>query len=133
MIYLSKIELLLLNKILIRSTGGFYIKAQSNLKNPNSLEWLIKAVKEKHFDVKRYRSVNQIAAAYCFYIINDHIFNDGNKRTGTLAALIFLKKNGYSLKNNITEKDIEKLAVNVQKKDWNIQKLTQWFEKGTKR
>lgn len=32
----------------------------------------------------------EIAAAYLFHIVNNHPFVDGNKRTGTAAALIFL-------------------------------------------
>ncbi len=34
-----------------------------------------------------------MAAAYCFHIIKNHPFVDGNKRTGILAALTFLSDN----------------------------------------
>jgi len=36
-----------------------------------------------------------MAAAYFFHIVNNHPFVDGNKRTGTVAALTFLDLNGY--------------------------------------
>jgi death-on-curing protein len=35
-----------------------------------------------------------LAAAYMFYIIKNHVFNDGNKRTGLVTAITFLQWNG---------------------------------------
>lgn len=39
----------------------------------------------------------EMAAAYLFHIVMNHPFIDGNKRTGTHAALVFLADNGYSV------------------------------------
>jgi len=44
-----------------------------------------------------YVDVFEMAAAYLFNIVKDHPFVDGNKRTGLLAAYVFLKLNGYRL------------------------------------
>jgi len=131
MIYLSRKEIILLDKILISSSGGHYIDFNSNLLNPNSLDWLVKAVKEEYFGTKKYRNVFEVASAYCFFIINDHIFNDGNKRTGTEAALFFLEKNGYLLKEKISHKEIEHLALSVENKKLDLKKLSNWFKKNT--
>jgi death on curing protein len=38
-----------------------------------------------------------LAAAYCAGIIKNHPFIDGNKRTGLLAAFVFLGLNGITL------------------------------------
>ena len=38
-----------------------------------------------------------IAAAYAWGIVRNHPFHDGNKRTGLLAAELFLALNGYRL------------------------------------
>jgi death on curing protein len=38
-----------------------------------------------------------MAAAYLFHIVSNHPFVDGNKRTGMLAAVVFLDVNGISL------------------------------------
>jgi death-on-curing protein len=43
------------------------------------------------------REVHYLAAVYCFHIIKNHAFNDGNKRAGLLTALTFLSKNGLIL------------------------------------
>ena len=39
--------------------------------------------------------VFDLAAAYAFGIVNNHPFIDGNKRTGFLAAYVFLDINGW--------------------------------------
>jgi death-on-curing protein len=39
--------------------------------------------------------VYEMAAAYLFHLVKNHPFLDGNKRVGTVAALIFLALNGY--------------------------------------
>lgn len=38
-----------------------------------------------------------IAAAYAFHIAESQAFNDGNKRTGTAAAFMFLTLNGVNV------------------------------------
>ena len=42
-------------------------------------------------------SVFDLAAAYAFGIMRNHPFVDGNKRTGFLAAYVFLDLNGWEL------------------------------------
>lgn len=39
----------------------------------------------------------EMAAAYLYHIVQNHPFIDGNKRTGTMAAFVFLKVNGLTL------------------------------------
>lgn len=39
----------------------------------------------------------EMAAAYLFHIVQNHPFNDGNKRTGAVTALLFLDFNGIEV------------------------------------
>lgn len=39
----------------------------------------------------------EMAAAYLFHIVQNHPFVDGNKRTGTAAALVFLDLHGIEI------------------------------------
>ena len=41
-----------------------------------------------------------MAAAYLFHIVKNHAFVDGNKRTGLLAALVFLDINGVAINHS---------------------------------
>ena len=41
--------------------------------------------------------VYEMAAAYLFHIVQNHPFVDGNKRTGVVAAMVFLDFNGVKI------------------------------------
>ncbi|HWV80195.1 MAG TPA: type II toxin-antitoxin system death-on-curing family toxin [Hyphomicrobiaceae bacterium] len=41
--------------------------------------------------------IYRLAAAYAFGIVRNHPFVDGNKRTGFLAAYVFLRMNDHNL------------------------------------
>src|SRR5215831_10679672 len=49
----------------------------------------IQAVKNSY-----YETLEELAAAYAVYIVQGHVFLDGNKRTGAAAMLTFLVANG---------------------------------------
>lgn len=52
---------------------------------------------EKKVDIPR------LAAAYAYGIIQNHPFNDGNKRAGFIAAVLFLELNGFRFTGNDSE------------------------------
>lgn len=39
--------------------------------------------------------IYEMAAAYLYHLLQNHPFVDGNKRVGSVAALVFLALNGY--------------------------------------
>jgi death-on-curing protein len=53
----------------------------------------------------------EMAAAYLFHIVRNHPFTDGNKRTGTVAALVFLMLNGIEVRAE--EDEFEQLVRRV--------------------
>lgn len=53
----------------------------------------------------------EMAAAYLFHIAKNHPFNDGNKRVGIAAALVFLLLNGYEL--DAPEDDVAEMVIAV--------------------
>lgn len=54
-------------------------------------------MRPQHLATYENPSIFDLAAAYAFGIIKNHPFVDGNKRTGFLAAYIFLALNGWEL------------------------------------
>ena len=52
-----------------------------------------------------------MAAAYFFYIVQNHPFIDGNKRTGAAVAIVFLKMNGLHFR--IDNAEFVDLALEV--------------------
>ena len=55
----------------------------------------------------------EMAAAYMFHIIQNHPFADGNKRTGAVAALVFLALN--NIETDMTEDIFERFVRAVAK------------------
>lgn len=55
--------------------------------------------------------IYEMAAAYLFHIVRDHPFIDGNKRTGAVAAVVFLIINGIEL--NASEGSFEKIILSA--------------------
>jgi len=58
-----------------------------------------------------YADLIEIAAAYLFYLCQNHPFVDGNKRTAMMAAIVFLRLNGISPAPD--SEQWEKLMVDV--------------------
>jgi len=50
----------------------------------------------------------EMAAAYLFHIIRNHPFLDGNKRTGLVAAVVFLALNGVDI--DVGERGVERIV-----------------------
>jgi death-on-curing protein len=72
----------------------------------------------------------KVAGALCFYLIKNHSFTDGNKRTAVLTALTFLNQNGLDLKYPKTGKTsfaevVDSCAAGKVSQD----ELKDWFEK----
>jgi death-on-curing protein len=55
--------------------------------------------------------IHEMAAAYLFHIVRNHPFNDGNKRTGAVAALVFLLLNGFDF--DALEDDFAEMVLDV--------------------
>jgi death on curing protein len=57
----------------------------------------------------------ELASAYASGIVRNHPFVDGNKRTGFLAAFIFLRVNGYLLQAAEAEAGVMTLGLPAAK------------------
>lgn len=71
------------------------------------------------------------AAALMHSLILNHPFLDGNKRTGTVSAIVFLELNGYSPR--VSQKELVSAALHVHAKDWNIEEIASWLQKNSKK
>jgi len=55
----------------------------------------------------------EIAAAYLFYLCNNHPFVDGNKRTALATGLVFLSENGLLPEEKLDTGAWEQLTLDV--------------------
>jgi len=95
-LYLHFEDILLINKMSTEQHGGNYIPPH-NFLHEDSLHYVLESVSGEMFGAPLYPTIADKAAVYMFSIISNHVFQDGNKRTGLEAALLFLKLNGYKL------------------------------------
>jgi len=89
---LSKKDITLINRETVKRHGGSFV-SPFNILNENPLAYLIEAVEAEMFGEPLYPKIYNKAGVYMFNIITNHIFQDGNKRTGLGAALYFLEIN----------------------------------------
>jgi death-on-curing protein len=71
-----------------------YVAVDNNVCNRSSLIYILDAIQNPIFGFDRFPSLVEKAAALCWWIIEGHIFNDGNKRTGMQAGIELLEING---------------------------------------
>lgn len=72
----------------------------------------------------------RLAAAYCHGVVKNHPFIDGNKRTGTLCAVVFLGINGLELQFN--EPQIVTMILGLAASQVSEVELAQWLRESAK-
>ncbi len=70
-------------------------------------EAAVQAVKNSYYD-----GLEELAAAYAVYIVQGHVFIDGNKRTGAAAMLTFFVLNGGKV--NPSQKTVQTVMIELQ-------------------
>jgi death-on-curing protein len=85
--FLSLESVLAIHADQIRLFGG-----DSGLRDQGLLESAVMAPQNLYL-YSNESDIYDLAASYCSHIAGNHAFNDGNKRTGLAAALMFLKIN----------------------------------------
>lgn len=86
---LTKKDIVFLNKNNIAKFGGNYIPPY-NFLHESPLDYLVDIVDAILFGEPMYPEIYHKAGIYFFNIISNHIFTDGNKRTGLDAYILFL-------------------------------------------
>lgn len=92
--YVNKRLILVINRMVTELTGG--LAAEGNpLRAGADLGFVDRVFENSVFGEKIYPDIFHQAAAYMFYVIKNHVFHDGNKRTGLAAAILFLEWNQH--------------------------------------
>ena len=109
---LLKEEITFLNKNNVSRFGGNFVPL-NNFLHENYLDYLVEIVDAELFGEKMYSEIYQKASIYLYNIFANHIFTDGNKRTGLDACLLFFDFNGYQLKNSVTNPLLTNFILSV--------------------
>lgn len=119
--YFTLEEILELHFMVIEDFGGSH-----GVRDEERLKSLAEAPQLVAFGKEQYGTVFEKAAVYMRNCSADHAFVDGNKRTATTLAGIFLMRNNYRLIT--TPQELEDFAVRVATKHMEIAEIAAWFE-----
>ena len=112
--------------MIIEDYGGSH-----GVRDESRLLSLIEAPQLIAFDVEQYVTVYEKAAVYLRNCIADHIFVDGNKRTGTTLCGIFLTRNTVRLTS--TPEELEDFAVQVAVEHLGVEEIAKWIDEHSKK
>jgi len=80
-------------------------------KSSKSLESIIGNIFQSAFGQDAYPSIESKASHLLYFIIKNHPFNDGNKRSGAFAFIWFLKKVGFDFSTKITPEALTAITL----------------------
>lgn len=119
-VWINKEDCLGFNNVLLARFGGL-----EGLRDEGLLEsalarplQLLNFGSPSHFD---------LAAAYAHGIVKNHPFSDGNKRSGLMAAALFLELNGWIFQASEEDAVLQTLALAAGEQD--AEGFSQWLEK----
>jgi len=124
--YLTAEDILYMHYRLIEDYSGSH-----GLRDESRLKSVVEAPKLEAYGKEQYKTVFEKSAVYARNIISDHLFVDGNKRSGITSASVFLMKNGYTL--IATNKELEDFAVQIAVEKCDIPEIAEWLEQRTKK
>lgn len=124
--YLSAREVLIIHSEVIDKTGGIH-----GIRDVGLLASIANKPRTKFDGQELFNGVFKKSGAYLESLVRYHVFTDGNKRTGAVAAARFLFINGHEL--TATNKELERfvLKVVIEKLDLNI--IAAWLRKHSKK
>ena len=124
--YLNKLQIIKINKATVEAHGGNFMPPHNFLHEEN-LDYLLEAVQAEMFGEPLYPTITDKTALYCYNIICNHIFTDGNKRTGLGAALQFLNLNAYDLSLQVTNAILTDFILKVASGQSSLEECKEWF------
>jgi len=105
--YLSADQVVEMHAALLERFGGEEGGGHRGEVKYEGVEAAVQAVRNSY-----YETLEELAAAYAVYIVQGHVFMDGNKRSGHAAMLTFLELNGLRL----TLRDTLKTMIELQRR-----------------
>ena len=109
LLFLSAEEIVAMHDELLRRYGGAEGGGHRGPVDYAGVEAAASAVKNSY-----YEDVADLAAAYAVYIVQGHVFQDGNKRAGAAAMLTFLYSN--EVRTDLGLDDLSDLMVELQRR-----------------
>ena len=112
--FINKKMVVTINKLSIELAGGEGFSGTNNMLGNSSLGFVERIKDNNVYGKEEFPSIYHIAAAYLFYILKNHPFIDGNKRTALATAVTFLQWNDILFTPFDTESVSDRIGDFVQ-------------------
>ena len=86
-------------------------------KDKKSLEGILGNVLQSAFGKDMYESIEEKAAHLLYFVVKNHPFTDGNKRTGAFCFIWFLQKTDFDFKLKINPTTLTTLTLLIAQSD----------------
>lgn len=80
-------------------------------KKKGNLEGIFESVFQTVFGEDAYPTIEEKAAHLLYFVVKNHPFNDGNKRSGAFCFIWFLQKTSYSFQDKISPETLTVLTI----------------------
>lgn len=130
MILLTKEDIVIINQATIEAHGGNFVPPHNFLHEEN-LDYLVEIVNSTMYGVALYPTIQDKAAVYFYNIISNHIFSDGNKRTGLEACILFLRINDMNLDRNLSHLDLIKFTLSIASGELSLDETREWVHQNS--
>ncbi len=122
MIYLTKQDLIDLNRYMYEEYGGNYTPP-FNLHNEATLDYVVEFIQNDLY----YPTIHDKASLLIFNLSEGHTFADGNKRTATFSCIQFLELNFYKLKDSVSNHDLITLTLDIASSRYTRDEIIHWL------
>ena len=106
--FLSAEEVVAMHEVLLARYGG-RAGGGPRGRSYEGVDAAVQAVKNSY-----YQTLEELAAAYAVYIVQGHVFADGNERTGAAAMLTFLEANAAPVR--IDAEELAAMMIELQQR-----------------
>ena len=120
MIRFDKDKVLLLQQLVIESTGGL-----AGVRDLGLLDSAIESVYQTFDGEELYKTKEEKGARLGYALVSNHAFLDGNKRVGVLVMLSFLAINGVSL--SYIDDELIDLGLDLASGKMEYEDLLEWI------
>ena len=124
--YLNRQTIEELHQAIILETSD-KIPESSHILKPSALEAALELPKKCLYGQELYPDLFEKAAVLMRELIYGHPFEAANKRTGYMAALIFLSENGFDIGSTVDEAISLTLRIATDKA--NVKEVAEWLRK----
>ena len=124
--YLTTPQVLAIHDLMVKKFGG-----SQGIRDLGLIESAVERPKATFGGKDLYPDIFTKAAALIHSLLKNHAFVDGNKRSSYASCGMFLKINGYNLKN--LHKESLEFTMFIEDNSLSLEEIAEWLKKNSQK